>query len=331
MSCVRGHNMEGEYVERRILMNFRVVIFCIAVLTFFTTTTGCSEQKTMGVYSNQRTLEKLPDGVLLTAAELSYERFLKNEIGKSLTEHQGVSEPLYTEMHNKLSDYQLVSVTNGEIGFSAIALKNIKDNSLLFAFSGLKKINLQDIYQRLIGFDSPDNASPVAVDEQAQQAYKWVKSILNKKENAGSNVYFTGHSFGGYLAQYVGYQLISDNSMKDHQLMQGVTFNSLGVLLDNGSKKLSETTKKIQESYKPIFTNYIVKGDPLDYASKTFFEEITGYSLKHLGVVNYITVDENYKTALQALEKTKDLWTKAKQLRPLYPYHDLPQFEDKFW
>lgn len=325
--------MEGENVERTMLMNFRVVIFCVAVLTFFTSTTGCSEQTNMtniGI-GRQGTLEKLPDGVLLTAAELSYEPFRMNEIGKSLTEHQGVAEPLYTEMHNNLSDYHLVSVTSGKIGFSAIALKNNKDNSLLFAFSGLKRINLQDIYQRLIGFESPGNASPVAVDEQAQQAYKWVKSILVKKENAKSSVYVTGHSFGGYLAQYVGYQLINDKQMNNHPLIQGVTFNSLGVLLDNGTKKLSEKTKKIQESYNPIFTNYIVNGDPLDYASKTFFEEITGYSLKHLGEVSYITVDDKYKTALQSLEKTKDLWTKAKQLRPLYPYHDLPQFEVKFW
>lgn len=311
-------------------MNYRVVLFCVAVLTFFTTTVGCSEQMVLEKLPDG-VLGKLPDGVLLTAAELSYEPFLKNEIGKQLTEHQGVAEPLYTEMHGRLSDYQLVSLTSGQIGFSAIALKNTKDNSLLFAFSGLKKINLQDIYQRLIGFESPENASPVAVDAQAQQAYKWVKQILNKKENAGASVYVTGHSFGGYLAQYIGYQLVQDEKMKDHPFVQGVTFNSLGVLLDNGSKKLHAKTEKIQALFKPLFTNYIVKGDPLDYASKTFFEEITGYSLQHLGNVNYITVDENYKSSLQALEKTKDLWTKAKQLKPLYPYHDLTEFESNFW
>jgi len=326
--------MEGEYVERRMLMNYRVVFFCVAVLTFFSSTAGTGEHReldsTVG-NSEQRVLEKLPDGVLLAAAELSYEPFRKQEIGKSLTEHQGVAEPLYTEMHEKLSDYQLVSLTSGEIGFSAIALKSNKDNNLLFAFSGLRKINLQDIYQRLLGFESPENGSPVVVDTQAQGAYKWVKSILNRKENAGSSVYVTGHSFGGYLAQYVGYQLNTDEKMKNHQFVQGVTFNSLGILLENGSKKLQAKTGKIQQSYKPLFTNYIVKGDPLDYASKTFFEEITGYSLKHLGNVNYITVDENYKSSLQALEKTKDLWAKAKQLKPLYPYHDLTEFEVGFW
>lgn len=311
-------------------MNFRVVLFCVAVLTFFTSTAGCSEQRVLETIPDG-VLGKLPDGVLLTAAELSYEPFLKSEIGKQLTEHQGVAEPLYTEMHDRLSDYELVSLTSGQIGFSAIALKNTKDNSLLFAFSGLKKINLQDIYQRLIGFESPENASPVAIDAQAQKAYKWVKQILNKKENAGASVYVTGHSFGGYLAQYIGYQLVQDDKMKDHSFVQGVTFNSLGVLLDNGSKKLHAKTKKIQESFKPLFTNYIVKGDPLDYASKTFFEEITGYSLQHLGNVKYITVDENYKSSLEALEKTKDLWTKAKQLKPLYPYHDLTEFEKNFW
>jgi Lipase (class 3) len=322
MSDGRGHKMEGENVERRVQMNYRVVIFCVAVLTFFTSTVGCSEQ---------RELEKLPDGVLLAASELSYEVFLNEEIGKDLTEHQGVAEPLYTKMHENLSDYQLVSLTSGNIGFSAIALKNSKDNSLLFAFSGLKKINLQDIYQRLIGFESPENGSPVVVDEQAQLAYKWVKSIVNKKENAGASVYVTGHSFGGYLAQFVGYQLKNDKSIKDHPFVQGVTFNSLGILLDDGTKKLHAKTESIQQSYKPLFTNYIVKGDPLDYASKTFFEEITGYRLQHLGNVKFITVDKNYKTALEALEKTTDLWTKAKLLKPLYPYHDLVEFEAEFW
>lgn len=310
-------------------MNYRVVLFIVAVLTLFTST-GCSEQRVLEKLPASF-LEKLPDGVFLTAAELAYEPFFKKEIGKQLIDHQGVAEPLYTEMHERLSDYELVSLTSGQSNFSAIALKNMKDNSLLFAFSGLKKINLQDIYQRLIGFNSLGNASPVVVDAQAQQAYKWVKQILNKKEHAGSSVYVTGHSFGGYLAQYIGYQLVQDETMKEHPFVQGVTFNSLGVLLDNGSKKLHAKTERIQTLFNPIFTNYIVKGDPLDYASKTFFEEITGYSLKHLGNVHYITVDENYKKSLQALEKTRDLWAKAKQLKPLYPYHDLTGLEPHFW
>ena len=340
MTYGRGHNMEGENVERRLPMNFKVVIFCVAVLTFFTTT-GCSKQSELeklpdGVLStasepSPESLEKLPDSVLLTASELSSEAFLNKEIGKSLTEHQGVAEPLYTQMHENLRDYNLVSLTSGKIGFSAIALKNKNDNSLIFAFSGLRKINLQDIYQRLIGFESPENGSPVVVDAQAVQAYKWVKSVLNKKENEGASVYVTGHSFGGYLAQFVGYQLKNDGKMKDHPFVQGVTFNSLGVLLEDGSKKLHAKTKIIQQAYNPLFTNYIVKGDPLDYASKTFFEEITGYTLQHLGEVKYITIDENYKSTLETLEKTKDLWTKAKLLKPLYPYHDLVEFESEFW
>ncbi|PGS52670.1 hypothetical protein [Bacillus sp. AFS041924] len=305
-------------------MNFRVVIFIVTVLTFFTTTTGCSQQE-------QRELEKLPDGVLLAASELSYEAFLSKEIGKSLREHKGVSGPLLTQIHKNLSDYRLVSMTSGKIGFSAIVLKNNKNNSLLFAFSGLKNINLQDIYQRLVRFESAENGSPVAVDQQAEEAYDWVKSILNKKENSQSSVFVTGHSFGGYLAQFVGYQLKNDKKLKNHLFVQGVTFNSLGVLLDDGSKKLHTKSQKIQKSYKPLFTNYIVKGDPLDYANKTFFKQITGYSLQHLGNVKYITVDENYKKSLEALEKTTDLWTKARLLKPLYPYHDLVEFESAFW
>ncbi|MFB7138232.1 alpha/beta hydrolase fold domain-containing protein [Gottfriedia sp. NPDC056225] len=305
-------------------MNFRVVIFIVIVLTFFSTTSGCSQQE-------QRELEKLPDGVLLAASELSYEAFLSKDVGKSLKEHKGIVDPLLTQIHKSLSDYRLVSMTSGNIGFSAIALKNNKNNSLLFAFSGIKKINLQDIYQRLVGFESPENGSPVAVDDQALQAYDWVKSILNKKENNHASVYVTGHSFGGYLAQYVGYQLNHDKQLKNHLFVQGVTFNSLGVLLDDGSKKLQAKTQKIQKSYKPLFTNYIVKGDPLDYASKTFFKQITGYSLQQLGNVKYITVDENYKSSLEALEKTTDLWTKARLLKPLYPYHDLVEFESTFW
>lgn len=305
-------------------MNFRVVIFIVTVLTFFTTTTGCSQQE-------QRELEKLPNGVLLAASELSYEAFLDKELGKSLREHKGIANPLLTQVHKNLSDYRLVSITSGNIGFSAIALKNSKNNSLLFAFSGLKKINIQDIYQRLVEFETPENGSPVVVNQQAQQAYAWVTSILNKKENNHSSVYVTGHSFGGYLAQFVGYQLKNDKKLKNHLFVQGVTFNSLGVLLDDGSKKLHAKSQKVQKTFKPLFTNYIVNGDPLDYANKTFFKQITGYSLQHLGNVKYITVDENYKASLTALEKTTDLWTKARLLKPLYPYHDLVEFEGVFW
>ncbi len=319
-----GHKMKGEKVERRLPMNFRVVIFIVAVLTFFSTTSGCSLQE-------PKEPEKLPDGVLLAASELSYEAFLNREIGKSLIEHKGIVDPLLTQIHKNLKDYRLVSITSGNIGFSAIALKNNKNNSLLFAFSGLKKINLQDIYQRLVGFESPENGSPVVVDAQAQEAYKWVKSILNKKENKEASVYVTGHSFGGYLAQFVGYHLHNDKQMKSNLFVQGVTFNSLGILLDDDSNKLHAKTVSIQKAYKPLFTNYIVKGDPLDYSSKTFFKQITGYSLQHLGNVKYITVDENYKTSLEALEKTTDLWTKARLLKPLYPYHNLAEFESVFW
>ena len=90
-------------------------------------------------------------------------------------------------------------------------------------------------------------------------------------------------------------------------------------------------TVALQKAYKLIFTNYIILGDPLDYANGTFFKEITGYTLQHLGNTNYITVDEKYKTALQALNQSNDMWTRASRLRPLYPYHSLTEFEKVFW
>lgn len=323
-----GHNILKRLSKGVGTMNFRAVVFCVAVLTYFTPITGCST-----VHEQDTSPQKLSNGDFLAAAELAYKPYSKNEIGKNITNLKGMNKPIPTEVTKRLADYHLAAFSTYNRRFNGVALKNNKDNSLLFSFSGYQQINLQEIYQRLINFNTQENLqTPIVVDDQAQEAYKWVKTILNKKENKDAKVYVTGHSFGGYLAQYIAYNLQNDKKMKEnHPVIQGVTFNSLGLLLDNGSKKQHIKVEMIQKNYKSIFTNYIINGDPLDYANKTFFKDITGNTLKSLGEVQYITSDENYKTALSQLEKTSDLWTRAQRLKPLYPYHNLIKFESKFW
>ena len=305
------------------MKHVRAVLFCVAAMTFMTTSAGCRQQQIFP--------KKLSNETFLAAAELAYEKFQPDEIDKPIIDHQLITQPLATKVHKNLSGYRLLSVKmiNGNHG--AIALKNVKTNSIIFSFSGLRSINLQAIYSKLAEFQPPTNqTSPVVVDDQATVAYDWVRSILKQQKNANSSIYLTGHSFGGYLAQYVGLRLNEGNKNK-YPIIQGVTFNALGILLDNQDKKLHNKTVALQKEYKPIFTNYIIMGDPLDYANGTFFKEITGYTLQHLGNTNYLTVDDKYKTALKALNQSTDMWTRASKLRPLYPYHSLTEFEKVFW
>lgn len=129
---------------------------------------------------------------------------------------------------DEVSDWKIVNYTkfnttvfNGTAQFSAMTFK--KDNDIVIAYRGTDFDDIgdwtQDFFYGLIGY---------AGQEGVAQDYARIVAEYYTKNNNNINIYITGHSLGGYLAQIGGSTLASNENYSDN-LKEVSYFNGMGL------------------------------------------------------------------------------------------------------
>lgn len=132
-----------------------------------------------------------------------------------------VSIASYDPVGVSIPDYVFIEdsvLVDPETGFNAHTYYHPESNSLVFAFGGTKE--LADIDDDIVLANG-------GVPEQATQALDYIdtqKTKFAEKGNSGFNVIFTGHSLGGFVAQYVHLTLGEG---------QAVVYNSPGIVSED--------------------------------------------------------------------------------------------------
>lgn len=111
--------------------------------------------------------------------------------------------------NSEIGDWTVVKHNSSKHGFGGIALKN--GNNLILAFAGSNG-----------PIDCFDDASMLWQKcPQSNNAAEFIQDVLDKNKDI-QNIYVTGHSLGGVLAQYG----ISYLYGKDYNNLKAITFNS---------------------------------------------------------------------------------------------------------
>ena len=129
---------------------------------------------------------------------------------------------------DEVSDWKIVNYTkfnttvfNGTAQFSAMTFK--RDNNIVIAYRGTDFDDIgdwtQDFFYGLIGY---------AGQEGVTQDYAKIVAEYYTKNNNNINIYVTGHSLGGYLAQIGASALSSDDKYADN-LKEVSYFNGMGL------------------------------------------------------------------------------------------------------
>ncbi len=126
---------------------------------------------------------------------------------------------------NEVDDWMVVDYHNKEISEKSMAAFTLKkDNNLIIVFRGTDTEVIGDIKYGLKNYH-----------DQEEYANKYVIEILDEYCDDGEeiNVYVTGHSLGGYLAQIAGAKieqtLNNDSKYSNIKLKEVVDFNGIGI------------------------------------------------------------------------------------------------------
>lgn len=152
--------------------------------------------------------------------------------------------------------------------FSAVALSdnNPEQENIVIAFRGTQKWPtwLEHIASVIIpDIETVDN---VNIHAQSYSARVFYEEIVENHPNA--NIYVTGHSLGGYLAQYVTYKAYKNNETEN--LIHTTTFNPLALWKAGTNLKMPDLR----------VTNYIIDGEMLNDINKKFSLENFGETIK---------------------------------------------------
>lgn len=146
----------------------------------------------------------ISDYMLLKCSSMASESININSVGKTVKE-------VFNDKYIDLSDFEIVRYENGYKGFGGIALR--KDNNIIVAYKPTRS------YKEWVeNFTTQFMPHP-----QRKYAIEFIKPIVNKSDD----IYITGHSLGGLLAQYATYYLHNDEGYKN---IKTVTFNSANTL-----------------------------------------------------------------------------------------------------
>lgn len=159
----------------------------------------------------------------------------------------------------KIVDVVMNRDTKKMDGFSVVTYK--KENNVVVAFRGTGvdsiRANRGDI---IFGREHP----------QAKHVMNYINTLRNAPFTKGNtNIYFTGHASGGYLATFALGKSLSVNELKG-KVKRAVTFNGLGMgYIVN--KTMLKNLLKVNPSQ---LVNYAVRGDKLSEIGKHFTEII---------------------------------------------------------
>lgn len=126
-----------------------------------------------------------------------------------------VYQPVSRDMHN---------TEKSDIQFSAILLANKNENKLIIAIAGT------DSWQKIV-FEDGVRLGLIGIPNEAINSLMLYKTVLDycNEYNVKPQIYVTGHSLGGYLAQVLVYQIIkSDNDIRNN-IKSVELFNSVKI------------------------------------------------------------------------------------------------------
>lgn len=221
---------------------------------------------------------------LLKFSDISYQELKQQYVGNKVKEIKGKLGNSYYNGNISREDidkWNIIDLDNGYgymAGFGALAV--VDGRNLIVSFPGT-------------GADFGDivaDASIVAGElgnsnYQTTEAREFIRKVLKKLKGKIDNVFVTGHSLGGYLAQYAVFNCV-ENKLEDKTLtrdieIKGVTFNSARfsstkALQDDFTLFLNKNTPSEnvfgdKGKYKDIVTNYRIEWDPVSSSINGYF------------------------------------------------------------
>ncbi|MBN3524648.1 Mbeg1-like protein [Paenibacillus apiarius] len=147
---------------------------------------------------------------------------------------------------------------DSNLGFFGIAFKNPRVNEIVIAFRGT-----HDFLDFKQDFDLAMNRA--SAREQLAPAQIFVKGVANN--NRGYKISLTGHSLGGWIAQYMVYRINEYGIIDDRILKNAETFNAPGYWKPSRSDKKYASLIRNNQHWNRVTTrysdpiNFIVKGD----------------------------------------------------------------------
>ena len=174
---------------------------------------------------------------LLQVSKMSSENLNEDCIGKTVKE-------VFNDRYKELNEFIIVRYQNGDKGFGGIAIR--KDNNIIIGYKPSRSY-----IDWIENFTIQFRPHP-----QRKYAIEFIKPIVNKNDN----IYITGHSLGGLLAQYATYYLYNEG----YENIKTVTFNSASTLNPKHMKgKYGPPILKdnLKEGYKQSYLKLIPKKD----------------------------------------------------------------------
>lgn len=195
-------------------------------------------------YINKNNYEEInreiSDYMLLEISAMASEKIEVNCTGKTVND-------VFEDKYEELKEFEIVRYENGEKGFGAIAIR--KDNNIIIGYKPTR--NYKDWIENFTIQFMPH--------PQRKYAIEFIQPIVNKTDN----IYISGHSLGGLLAQYATYNLHNNgyNSIKT------VTFNSASILNPKhmiGKYGPPILKSNLKQGYKESYLKLIPKKDNKD-------------------------------------------------------------------
>jgi len=127
---------------------------------------------------------------------------------------------------------------------------------------------------------------------QAEDAVNYVRNFISKNVNLIHNVYFTGHSLGGYLAQWVQNEIIDQSLFQSNKTFT-ITFNAPGVspfifpfISPYQAKVMGKISRDKVKKYDNYIHNYRIKQDSISLWGDNL-GKVYSYSAKESGDIRY--------------------------------------------
>lgn len=228
------------------------------------------------VIDKEPNVKNVSERTILKFVDISYERLKKEYIGKEVKEipaELGHEEFAPNISRDDVDNWQVINLNNGKgllSGFGALAV--VDGRNLVISYPGTK-FDIGDIVA-----DAGIILSAIGnMNYQTVPAKNFMKNTLKKLRGKVDNIYITGHSLGGYLAQYMIYQCVEntflDKSLVKDTNIKGVTFSSARFMSPEAvTNKFSPILNtnifdyKIfgdNGKYKDYITNYRIEWDPI--------------------------------------------------------------------
>jgi len=218
--------------------------------------------------------------LLLKASDLSYENTVDDVLG-DVKDVKFEVRDLPNRGLEDIGEWKIIG-SNDPNGFGAVVLKN--GNQIIIAYTG--SADISDIY-------NPDWKEDYIYQHLVSALFKEsyqrdlaidLLDFIVDGYGSGCNIYITGHSLGGYLAQVATYKLNYETPNGRSIFKEAMTFNTEPILNDRMLSKYKSISLDKVESLGVIgddklVHNYHIKNDILHkYLVKLFNRPIMGGS-----------------------------------------------------